>query len=229
MEFSETTADDYLAILLDLIHPGQRVHPRTLRHFAGRQRWDTALPAVQEVLKLLQDDEATCSRLRAAPQMAEKIFITSAGHLYRRRFRAEERRRAVIDVSNVAWTVNAKKPRVQPLIVLVAELRARGVTHVVGVADANIQHAVSDPDHIPEVRRHFDEFLIAPSGTTADEMIIDYIATSPAVIISNDRFRDWKRRGPIRKTVWRLIVPVRRQRTGTFDLGDLGDEIAAGP
>ena len=61
-------------------------------------------------------------------------------------------------------------------------------------------------------------------------MIIDYIATSPAVIISNDRFRDWKRRrGPLRKTVWRLLVPVRRRRDGTFDLGDLGDEIATGP
>jgi hypothetical protein len=227
---SVTSADDYLAILLEHIHPGQRVHPRTLRHLAGKQRWDTGLPAVQDVLELLQDDAATMNRLCTAPHVADRIFVTAAGAIYRRRFTTEERQRAIIDVSNVAWTIDARKPRIAPVITLVSELRARGVTEIVGVADANIRHVIYDAEHLAEVSDRFDRFRIAPAGTTADEMIIDCIAASPAVIISNDRFRDWKkRRNPTAKAVWRLLVPARRRLDGTFDLGELGDEITAEP
>ncbi|MDA3948125.1 MAG: hypothetical protein PF508_02775 [Spirochaeta sp.] len=222
------TTDDYLAMLLDHIHPGQRVHPRTLRHLAGRQRWDTGLSSVREILELLQDDEATFDRLRTAPRVAERIFVTTAGSVYRRRFTTDERHRAIIDVSNVAWTIDARKPRVRPVTGLVAELRARGVTDIVGVADANIRHVIHDAEHLAEVQAQFDRFLTAPAGTTADEMIIDCIAAASAIIISNDRFRDWKkRRGPAAKAVWRLLVPVGRRPDGTFDMGELGDEITA--
>jgi hypothetical protein len=225
---SLTSADDYLAILLEHIHPGQRVHPRTLRHLAGKQRWDTALPPVRDVLELLQDDAATADRLRTGPHAAEQIFVTVAGAIYRRRFTAEERERAIIDVSNVAWTIDARTPRIAPVITLVSELRGRGVTEIVGVADANIRHVIHDAEYLPEVSDRFDRLLTAPAGITADEVIINRIAACPAIIISNDRFRDWKkRRGPTAKTVWRLLVPVRRRPDGTFDLGELGDEITA--
>ncbi|MFP4152894.1 MAG: hypothetical protein ACLFR8_00715 [Alkalispirochaeta sp.] len=220
----ETTA--LLGRLLEEIHPGQRVHPRTLRRLAGRKRWDTREPAVRTVLDLLQNDAKTVHRITGDAVLRKLVVPFGDTALLRRRLNPLERSRAVVDVNNVVWSVGGGERRLSSLYGLVAHLRRLGIREVIGVADANLPFVVGDEESLEAVHGLFDRFETVPAGTPADARILRVLTLEPGIVVTNDRFRDWRRTAPIRRSdLQRLLAPFIRRDDGSISLGDLEYEL----
>jgi len=221
---TDTTA--LLAELLEEIHRGQRVHPRSLRRLAGRKRWNTREPAVRSVLAVLEDDGETVRRIIEDAALRSLVVPLGARVLLRRRLNPPERLRAIVDVNNVVWSVGGAERRIALLPDLVTHLRGLGIRDVIGVADANLPYVIGDRDSLDRVRDLFDRFETVPAGTPADARILRVLPREPGIIVTNDRFRDWRRTAPIRRgDLQRLLAPFTRRDDRSFSLGDLEYEL----
>ncbi len=161
----------------------------------------------------------------------ELVYRDAADRFHRRRWNRPERRRAVVDLSNLAWTFRVKgsRPTVAALLPVVAFLRSLNIEEIHGIADANIRHVVDDPDSISELAVALDELTIVEARQPADPAIIDTALRWGSLIVSNDRYREWKRSSAgRRRAVWRIVVPLRpaaHNRSDIYDLGEPGAEL----
>lgn len=101
---------------------------------------------------------------------------------------------AVIDGSNVMhWGDNS--PRFAPISQVVRVLETRG--YQAGVMfDANAGYKLAGRYMNDfEFGRHLgigkDRIMVVPRGTQADPFLLRYASQAGAIVISNDRFRDW--------------------------------------
>ena len=208
------------------MRPGQRVSVATLRLLSSRQRWDTGNPAVRTALKMLQNDEETLDYLTESPGLGATMFRSANGAVYLRRLKEAEKKTVLVDVSNLVWSFNASAPRVEPLGALFSCLRRYEVTRVYAVADANLPYVVGDPARIPGVAEMADRWEYAQTGTPADELIVQYARSGTAWILTNDRFREWRKLDRwTRQNLWRLLIPVVFLPPDGCDLGVVGEEL----
>lgn len=207
------------------VHPGQVVYPRTLRLFFGRKKWNVGDTDVASLRSFLTDDTAIRERL-ASQGFRDVIVGTDHGVLLRRQLSDEERENAVVDVNNVVWSLRSAAPSIATVNEIVDYLRRRGVNYVIGVADANIRYIVTDPERIEDVASRFDDFVYAESGTPADERIIEIASGTPSFVVSNDRFREYRKRdGWSRSTLWRVLATIERTDEGALRLGGAGNDL----
>lgn len=210
---------DHLQRLRDAIHrvhPGQTVKTATLAHGGLIIEPDTLREAV-----------------RTDPACRAAAYCSPNGRVVRRRLQPAESGQALIDLNNVAWTLRARTNTVGPpvarLVAVVAALRALGVIWVGGIGDANLSYAVADPDALSTLERELDLYRLAPRGTRADELLLAEADARGAWILSNDRFRDWKKSGGRkRRDLWRLTFGIAARADG-FDLGELAEELTHEP
>ena len=121
-----------------------------------------------------------------------------------------ERRAVVLDVSNIAYSAmlgsGDTRPRLDVFAPLCSTLRMRGCDRIVGIADASLVHA-------PGLRMTDLSLSLSPlfmlrivrAGTSADLRILRYSMDHDALIVSLDRFRDWR-------TGWGRISDFVRRR-----------------
>lgn len=217
--------DELLREIVLQVHSGQVVYPRTLRLHFGRRKWNIHDGDVASLRTLLSDDDAVRQRL-SSPAFRDLIVGTDDGSLLRRQLSNEERRRAIVDVNNVVWTLRSAAPSIASIDEVLRYLRERGVTSIIGVADANVRYVVADPDRIDDVVSRFDDFVYAESGTPADERIIEIAAGIPSFIVSNDRFREYrKRNGRPRSNLWRVLATIKRTEEGVLQLTGAGNDL----
>jgi hypothetical protein len=115
---------------------------------------------------------------------------------------------------------------VSTAVELIAHLRGLGIREVIAVADANLPYVFVDGDSLDRVRGACDRFETAPAGTPADARILRILTGEPGIVVTNDRFRDWRRAGQIRRgDLQRLLAPFIRRDDGSFSLGDLEREL----
>ena len=161
----------------------------------------------------------------------ELVYRDATGRPRRRRWNGRERRRAVVDLSNLVWTFRVKgsSPRLASLLPVAAFLRSLGVEELYGVADANIRHVADDPDALSALGAALDELVIVEARHPADPTIIDTALRRESLIVSNDRYREWKRGSAgKRRAVWRIVVPLRpapHDHGDAYDLGEPGEEL----
>lgn len=112
----------------------------------------------------------------------------------RRKPPAKSRPQAVIDGSNVMhWNDNI--PRFAPISQVLRLLESRG--YQAGVMfDANAGYKLAGRYMNDfEFGRHLgvgkDRVMVVPKGTQADPFLLRYASHAGAIVISNDRFRDW--------------------------------------
>lgn len=103
-------------------------------------------------------------------------------------------RTAIVDASNVANSAPAARARLGYLLLLLERLREEGFQPIV-VADAGLARRIDDPDGYAALVAD-GTVIAAPPGVQADELILELAGRHGAVVVSNDRFREWADRYP---------------------------------
>ena len=107
-------------------------------------------------------------------------------------------RKVVIDGSNVAHKSVGKdnsKPFFANILLMVKELKKRGITEITVISDAALKYRIGDKELLPALEKEC-EYLEAPAETSADVFIIKYVKQHHCLLISNDTFREWKAADP---------------------------------
>jgi len=99
-------------------------------------------------------------------------------------------RPAVIDGSNVANMSPQSKGRLAYLEQIRRAAWEEGYFPVITVVDASLRHQIDQPDQLMEMIER-GEIIMAPAGTSADELLIEEAANRHATLITNDRMADW--------------------------------------
>ena len=218
---------DAICDLVAPVHPGARIRLMTLRKSlsrpAARLQREIDVTVGGGLSEALRDPVRFSDLVLHDTRLTRVLFRDRTGAWWRRRFSAQERTRAVLDLNNAYWTLAGPRAvgsnlglRVAVIEPLVAELRRLGVVTLIGVADANLPYLV---DRSTELEETLDELVIVAGGTPADGEILDRAERHPSLIVSNDRFRDWKRSSRWRKrNIERLRVPIgfERDADGTY-------------
>jgi Zc3h12a-like Ribonuclease NYN domain len=97
---------------------------------------------------------------------------------------------AVVDASNVANSAPSATARLEYLTLLVSHLESAGLTAIV-VADATLVRRIDD--RAGYLKLVEDGFIhVAPPGLEADAMLLTLAREHDAIVVSNDRFREWQ-------------------------------------
>ena len=100
-------------------------------------------------------------------------------------------RPAIIDGSNVA-SLNMERGRARLAYIQQVQLSAwrEGYFPVIIIVDASLRHSIDRADLLMDMVDS-GEIIMAPAGTSADELLIDEAEHRHAVLITNDRMLDW--------------------------------------
>ncbi|MCV2877782.1 hypothetical protein OE699_02865 [Sedimentimonas flavescens] len=128
------------------------------------------------------------------------ILILSVVYLLLRSRNRPQPRYAVLDGSNILYWRN-EEPDLSAVQQVVQEIQARGWSPVIWF-DANAGYLIKGrymgayPFSVAlgvPVRQVY----VAPKGTPADPLILDAATTLSAIVVTNDRYRDWIGQYPI--------------------------------
>jgi hypothetical protein len=100
----------------------------------------------------------------------------------------EDRRIALVDGSNVAFSTERDRPVLENITLVCNRLEAEGYQPIV-VVDAALRHQI---DARTEYEQMVENGRIrqAPAGTDADYFILSFARELDAAVVSNDRFKD---------------------------------------
>ncbi len=98
-------------------------------------------------------------------------------------------RTAIIDGSNVAHSAPQAKARLDYIQHLRTKLEDEGYEPIV-IVDAALRHQIDDAPAF-EALENDGRIRQAPAGTDADWFILSFASELDAVIVSNDRFREY--------------------------------------
>ena len=103
-------------------------------------------------------------------------------------------REVVLDGSNVAHNSHVDHktpPTVQNMVLMVRYLKDKGFTNIKVISDASLKHKLDDPERLDEIKEMvvYEE---SPARTSADIHIIQYVKKNHCLLVSNDKFKEWK-------------------------------------
>lgn len=115
---------------------------------------------------------------------------------------ANARRMVVIDGANVAYEERSAggKPKFSNLLKVRRELEEKGFEAVI-LVDASLKYDIDDQEQLENLIRS-QQVRQSPAGTDADYFIINLAHELDALIVTNDRYKDYAQQYP-----W---VPERR-------------------
>ncbi len=181
----------------------------------------------EETVAALFDPDRLAARLRERPCLARLVYWNRiSGTFARYGLKDVTLDVVVVDGSNVAWNGGVRSkdetPRISNVEAVVAELSGTyGYSEVDVLFDANILCDVSDPERAGNLSCRVE---YAAPGQPADSVILERARDRQSLIISDDVFRDYRRKIPVRVRRRRIGVRV-RDGIPVFDPGI--DEIAA--
>jgi hypothetical protein len=101
---------------------------------------------------------------------------------------------AVVDASNVANSAPSAQARLEYLLLVTTALEAAGLVPVL-VADAGLARRIDDREAYLQLVGQ-GAIRVAPADSEADALILQLARELDAVVVSNDRFREWQDRYP---------------------------------
>lgn len=123
---------------------------------------------------------------------------------------------AIVDGANLAYAERGGRgrPKIANLMAIRAALEERGFDVTIFV-DASLARRIDDPDRLRALIGD-GEIIQSPAGTEADEAILEMARERDAVVVSNDRFRDWVDEFPWidERRVGAIVVDGRAQLRG---------------
>ncbi len=99
-----------------------------------------------------------------------------------------------IDASNITRHSNdesIKHAKFSNLKMVVDELKSKGFSDIIAIADASLRHHTNDYSVLSNLKKEINYYEV-PSHTSADEFLIENARKEKCLIISNDTFNDWK-------------------------------------
>lgn len=103
-------------------------------------------------------------------------------------------RTVVVDGANVSYGkagASDTKPLWKNILIMVKFLVEKGFTDITVFTDASLKHRLADKEHVPEIQK-LCKFQYTPSDKPADMYLITYVKQNHCLIVTNDKFRDWK-------------------------------------
>jgi Xaa-Pro aminopeptidase len=102
----------------------------------------------------------------------------------------------VIDGANVAYEERSAggKPKLSNLLKVRRELEERGCEAVI-IVDASLKYDIDDQEQLETLIRS-QQIRQVPAGTDADFFIIQFADQLDALMVTNDRYRDYAERFP---------------------------------
>jgi hypothetical protein len=112
------------------------------------------------------------------------------------RFMAEGREVVIIDGANVAYEERSAggKPKLSNLLKVRGELEERGFEPVI-IVDASLKYDIDDQSQL-ETLIQSQKVRQVPAGTDADYFIIQFAQELDALIVTNDRYKDYAEQFP---------------------------------
>ncbi len=94
------------------------------------------------------------------------------------------------------------------------------------VRDANLHHEVPDPESLDLIKQTCD-YQIAPAGTDADEMVLHLVEQKGCILISNDKYAEWRNHSEwLASNIDRIMFGVRVENSVAV-LDDAIEELKA--
>jgi hypothetical protein len=101
----------------------------------------------------------------------------------------------IIDGSNVAMygmsKTGKKKAKIENIMAVINKLKEYKASEIITICDANIRYTIDDKDKLDSMIED-KSVILAPSGIRADMFILDYARQKNCLIVSNDKFRDYR-------------------------------------
>ncbi len=109
---------------------------------------------------------------------------------------ANGRNVVVIDGANVAYEERSAggKPKLSNLLKVRGELEERGFEAVI-LVDASLKYDIDDQEQLEQLIQS-QQVRQVPAGTDADYFIIQFADQLDAVIVTNDRYKDYASQYP---------------------------------
>ena len=108
----------------------------------------------------------------------------------------QDKGRVVIDGANVAYEERSAggKPRLSNLLKVRRELEERGFEPVI-IVDASLKYDIDDQEQLESLIRS-QAVQQVPAGTDADYFIIQFADRLDALIVTNDRYKEYAAQYP---------------------------------
>ena len=74
---------------------------------------------------------------------------------------------------------------------MVKFLVEKGFNDITVFTDLSVKHRLLDKEHLPEIQK-LCKFQYTPSEKPADIFLIGYVKQNHCLLVTNDKFRDWK-------------------------------------
>jgi hypothetical protein len=101
----------------------------------------------------------------------------------------------IIDGSNVALyglkNAGKKKAILNNIIEVIKKLKEFKAAEIITICDANIRYLIDDKEKFNQLIEN-KTLILSPSGIKADMFILDYAREKSCLIVSNDKFRDYR-------------------------------------
>ena len=109
---------------------------------------------------------------------------------------ADGKKTVVIDGANVAYEERSAggKPKLSNLLKVRRELEERGFESVI-IVDASLKYDIDDQEQLETLIRS-QQVRQVPAGTDADFFIIQFAHELDALMVTNDRYKDYADRYP---------------------------------
>ncbi len=105
-----------------------------------------------------------------------------------------QERSVILDGGNVAYGISGasgRQPYISNIIIMVTFLLEKGFTDITVFTDAGLKHKFMDLNLLPEVEK-ICKFQYTPAEKPADIFLLSFVKENRCIIISNDKFREWK-------------------------------------
>jgi len=101
----------------------------------------------------------------------------------------------IIDGSNVALyglkNSEKKKGVLNNILEVIKKLKELKASEIITICDANIRYIIDEKDKFNQMVAN-KTLILSPSGIKADTFILDYAREKNCLIVSNDKFREYR-------------------------------------
>ncbi len=110
----------------------------------------------------------------------------------------------IIDGSNVALyglkNSDKKKAVLGNILAVIEKLKEGKASQIITICDANIRYIIDEKEKFNKMVAS-KTLILSPSGIKADTFILDYAREKNCLIVSNDKFREYRENDWVKKNI----------------------------